>query len=1106
MLKGQKKLERYTLKFAAQTLFDDDESLRKIDMPYREIFARRDRQMTVEALEKQLQAEDLDAASLLEQLAALQQAQQKSDAEQAKRAGTDTAEAPDPSDNATKATQLDRLRAAFAAAKAKSRAQMGEVAAYCVQDAHLPVRMLDKLQAVTELREKARIFRVPMHVLSFCGMQVIVDGIFDAYFHTHGIIRNTFYSVKYEYPGSFVLKAKHGFFDTPVGTLDFASLYPSIIQAHGLCPTAIPLPEPGAATAETAPLPPGVRAIEVDTTEGIDPADYKKGVEPHVHQVVQNFKGVLPSILETVLGARARIRKVLMAAVYKKVDAAKARLAAAEAANEPTAPFRAEIRSLNGDLATLNGRQLAMKVAANSMYGYFGVRTGSCPCTAIAALTTALGRRALVWTQKAMETAVCMRRTGSTRQEVEDAVAEFRELVSGNRAKRRNPVQPDGASALVRIKCAMRRANTPPALEQAVAAAAERAVRGFRDIWTYDRDRVPAATAAVFQARKILRRLPRRFKQTMLALKHAGLSSRALRAGADALATHAEGKSVHAETAQAAALAVAACAESGLDDRDGAQAAKITAELRRLMADTAPIVIYGDTDSVMVNLGHLRAHAARDEFDWLAEVVSTDVLFKHFPTLVLEAEDQSVMFLLYCDKKKRYIKVIIKWKRVVVSPEDVREDPDHPGSFFTFATAAQDLKLACERVKDKKTGAEVWMAWRIVGFKFTEKGIETKRRDPMPVVKQCAKKAIRLAMPTAPDSEAPVDVSKEATRPQVRAHLAATVAAIVNDELPVHVYAKTQKMRLDYKLGDPAHVVAAKMHNLLVSLGLMDGEMINSGDRTSTVRVFNGDWNAKYVDVAQDPRWVEMHPEKFRVDRVNVLEVLEKVVTRVLPYHFDQRDMKRLFGAARGAVKRQLEGTGDITAALRRKQASSSSGSSGSNSGSSSSGSSNSGSSSGSSSSGSSSSVAATSTAKPRFVPPPFAPGPQFESFESESSGDRFSGEARVQSIAAFLDFGIPAARTPTPTKRRASSGSGGSGGSGGLGGSGGSGGQQKRVRKTATAAAKKKTAKPGGNPFKRKTASTAQAAKKKKRGKAKGKKGPVDAKHSIMRFLKKSK
>lgn len=41
------------------------------------------------------------------------------------------------------------------------------------------------------------------------------------------------------YEGATVLDPKIGFYDKPVATLDFASLYPSIMMAHNLCYTTL---------------------------------------------------------------------------------------------------------------------------------------------------------------------------------------------------------------------------------------------------------------------------------------------------------------------------------------------------------------------------------------------------------------------------------------------------------------------------------------------------------------------------------------------------------------------------------------------------------------------------------------------------------------------------------------------------------------------------------------------------------------------------------------------------------------------------------------------------------------------------------------------------
>jgi DNA polymerase delta subunit 1 len=42
-----------------------------------------------------------------------------------------------------------------------------------------------------------------------------------------------------QYEGAIVIEPKRGYYDTPIATLDFSSLYPSIMMAHNLCYTTL---------------------------------------------------------------------------------------------------------------------------------------------------------------------------------------------------------------------------------------------------------------------------------------------------------------------------------------------------------------------------------------------------------------------------------------------------------------------------------------------------------------------------------------------------------------------------------------------------------------------------------------------------------------------------------------------------------------------------------------------------------------------------------------------------------------------------------------------------------------------------------------------------
>lgn len=73
-------------------------------------------------------------------------------------------------------------------------------------------------------------------------------------------------------------------------------------------------------------------------------------------------KGLLPLILEELISARKRARAELAKA---------------------TDPFVK---------AVLDGRQLALKISANSVYGFTGAQVGQLPCLEISSSVTAFGR------------------------------------------------------------------------------------------------------------------------------------------------------------------------------------------------------------------------------------------------------------------------------------------------------------------------------------------------------------------------------------------------------------------------------------------------------------------------------------------------------------------------------------------------------------------------------------------------------------------------------------------------------------------------------------------------------------------------------------------
>lgn len=85
-------------------------------------------------------------------------------------------------------------------------------------------------------------------------------------------------------------------------------------------------------------------------------------------------KGLLPEILESLLAARKRAKNELK--------------------NE-TDPFKRSV---------LDGRQLALKISANSVYGFTGAQVGKLPCLEISGSVTAYGRTMIEFTKHEVET------------------------------------------------------------------------------------------------------------------------------------------------------------------------------------------------------------------------------------------------------------------------------------------------------------------------------------------------------------------------------------------------------------------------------------------------------------------------------------------------------------------------------------------------------------------------------------------------------------------------------------------------------------------------------------------------------------------------------
>ncbi|CAE6454618.1 unnamed protein product [Rhizoctonia solani] len=237
------------------------------------------------------------------------------------------------------------------------------LAVYCLKDAYLPQRLMDKLMCFVNYTEMARVTGVPFNYLLQKGQQIKVISQLYRKANADGYIIPNMKAegVDEQYEGATVIEPKRGYYDVPIATLDFSSLYPSIMMAHNLCYTTL------------------LHKDTIDQHGLVKGEDYVQTPNNDFFVTAKRRKGLLPTVLEDLISARKRAK----ADLKKETD-----------------PFKR---------AVLDGRQLALKISANSVYGFTGATIGRLPCLAISSSVTAYGREMIERTKHEVETEYCIK-------------------------------------------------------------------------------------------------------------------------------------------------------------------------------------------------------------------------------------------------------------------------------------------------------------------------------------------------------------------------------------------------------------------------------------------------------------------------------------------------------------------------------------------------------------------------------------------------------------------------------------------------------------------------------------------------------------------------
>uniref|UniRef100_A0A915J597 DNA polymerase n=1 Tax=Romanomermis culicivorax TaxID=13658 RepID=A0A915J597_ROMCU len=237
------------------------------------------------------------------------------------------------------------------------------LAVYCLKDAYLPLRLLNKLMSIVNYVEMARVTGVPLSCLLSRGQQIkVISQLLRKAKQQDIILPATKSEATDEFTGATVIEPIKGYYAEPIATLDFASLYPSIMMAHNLCYTTLVTTE--------------------NIRQKLSSDDYIRTPSGNYFVKASIRKGLLPEILEDLLSARKKAKEDMKKIIEPAFCAVE------------SDPFRKQI---------LDGRQLALKISANSVYGFTGAQVGKLPCLEISQSVTAFGRMMIEKTKEEVE-------------------------------------------------------------------------------------------------------------------------------------------------------------------------------------------------------------------------------------------------------------------------------------------------------------------------------------------------------------------------------------------------------------------------------------------------------------------------------------------------------------------------------------------------------------------------------------------------------------------------------------------------------------------------------------------------------------------------------
>lgn len=280
--------------------------------------------------------------------------------------------------------------------------EMTRVTRYCVQDSELVIAIFEKMNAWIALVELSNIVGVSIMELFTAGQQIrCISQVYDLA-NTLGVVIDKREMKKVHFSGGFVYEPIPGLYENII-CLDFSSLYPSIMIAYNICHSTLVPPELEDVIPDEMCNVIEFDQEEEDMEEDDDDSVIADGVDGEVEpkekkevkMVIKHYrykfikaeikKGILPQLVQNLVNQRRAVRKQL--------DGVKDETGAWIIKPEADPILR----------IILDKRQLALKVSANSMFGFLGAQGGKLPLIEGARCITAIGRMLIGKVNKYLE-------------------------------------------------------------------------------------------------------------------------------------------------------------------------------------------------------------------------------------------------------------------------------------------------------------------------------------------------------------------------------------------------------------------------------------------------------------------------------------------------------------------------------------------------------------------------------------------------------------------------------------------------------------------------------------------------------------------------------